>query len=67
MSSEPKEADATGRESAFGLLFWVVERSSSYKHIALHDMDAMLYSARRTAWMAVSGEVQVVAAEPGAL
>ena len=57
----------TGRESAFGLLFWVVERSKSYKHIALRDMDAPLCSARRTAWMAVSGDVQVVAAEPGAL
>ena len=67
MSSEPKEADVTGRESAFMLLFWVVERSSSYKDIALRDMDAPVCSARRTAWMAVSGEVQGVAAKPGAL
>ena len=67
MSSEPKEADVTGRESAFRLLFWVVERRRRYKDIALRDMDALVRSARRTACVAVSGELLGGAAEAGAL
>ena len=60
MSSEPKEADATGRESSFGLLFWVVERSSSYKDIALFHMDAPLCSASRMAWWLSREQCKVV-------